>query len=219
MELWIATTNKGKVREFNLLLQSFTLRFLKEVPAYQAPEETGSSFQENARIKARSFKYFLDQQRYLLANKKYLVIGEDSGLNVPALAMRPGIYSARYSGKGATDESNVRKLMQEMSRLPKVKRGAYLTSHIVAISWRGKEFSCEGVLEGHIVDTYNETNSTMSKQESNTWPENWPRFGYDPVFIPAGKKKSFFELGLQFKNSCSHRYLAVQKLKQLLKNQ
>ena len=115
------------------------------------------------------------------------MVGEDSGLSVLALGGKPGIYSARYSGKNATDTANNHLLMQELKG--RGNRQAFFTSSIVAISPLDKEFHCEGVINGRIVETYEEEGN------SHSWPADWPRFGYDPVFIPEGEKRSFFELG------------------------
>ncbi len=217
MVLWIATGNKGKVREFQLLLQSFGLRFLSDVPGYLSPQETGASYEENARIKARSLKHFLEHQNPSVLSVCW-ILGEDSGLTVPAIGNAPGIYSARYNGPSASDSDNIRRLMCELQDVPKSRREAYFTSHIIAISPDGEEFSCEGIVNGRIADTYEEEGSKESKHSSfHHWPEDWPRFGYDPVFIPKGEPLNFFELGLAYKNQCSHRFLAVQKLKPILK--
>ena len=211
MVLWIATGNKGKVREFQSLLPSFALRFLSDIEKYSPPKETGTSYEKNARIKAQSLKYFFERQKPSVLNMSCWILGEDSGLTVPAIGNMPGIYSARYSGPSASDSDNIRRLMRELKDVPELQREAYFTSHIVAISPDGEEFSCEGVVHGRIANSYEE------EESGHHWPGDWPRFGYDPIFIPKGETRNFFELGLSYKNQCSHRALAVQKLKPILK--
>ena len=213
--LWIATGNKGKVREFRLLLQLFTLRFLSDVPGYLSPQETGVSYKENARIKALGLKNFLENQNPALLDSMCWVLGEDSGLTVPAIGNMPGIYSARYSGPSASDSDNIRRLMYELKDVHESQRQAYFTSYIIAISPDGEEFSCEGVINGRIANSYEEEESKHFS--GHHWPGDWPRFGYDPVFIPKGEQLNFFQLGMTYKNQCSHRFLAVQKLKLILK--
>ncbi len=209
MLIWIATSNEGKVREFQLLLNFLTLRFMKEIPTYPSPLETGSSFKENAYIKAHTFKSYL-KNKNMLSGKTW-VLAEDSGLEVKALNNKPGIYSARFAGTQATDEDNNQHLIQKMQGL--TNRQARFVCCIVCFSPKGEEFVFEGSVEGSIVSTeyYHKTTKEHAK-----WPKNWPRFGYDPVFIPRGQTQSFYELGPDYKNQHSHRYYAVQKLKTLI---
>ena len=192
MTLWIATGNKGKVEEFKLLLKNYKLYFLKNIPHYQEPEETGSSFAENASIKAQSLKKHKPSK---------WVLGEDSGLEVPALNKAPGIYSARYAGPKATDKENLDLLLKNMKYLKEEKRSAAFISHIVALSPEGKSYSVQGKVEGHI--TYE--------------PIGTEGFGYDPIFIPKRETKSFAQLGVEYKNTHSHRAKAVQMLLQQIK--
>ena len=192
MTVWIATGNKGKAAEFLLLLKKYRLYFPKDLPGYQQPEETGSTFEENARIKARAL--------FTQLKKKEWVLGEDSGLAVPALGKAPGIYSARYAGPKATDKDNRDLLLRNMESLLEEKRSACFLSHIVGISPDGKEYSVQGIVKGSI------SHKPMGEEG----------FGYDPVFIPNGEKKSFAQLGVDYKNRFSHRFYAIQKIKKLL---
>ncbi len=185
MTIWIATGNKGKAAEFNLLLKGHQLYFLKDIPGYQAPEETGSSFEENARIKAQALKKQKPQE---------WVLGEDSGLAVPALGNAPGIYSARYAGPDAKEEKNLILLLENMKSFEDEERVAFFISHIVVFSPLGEEYSVQGKTEGSIACK----------------PKGDKGFGYDPVFIPRGETKSFAQLGVKYKNQFSHRFRAVQ---------
>ena len=187
MTIWIATGNDGKADEFTLLLKGYQLFFLRDIPGYQVPEETGSSFEENARIKAQALR----KQK-----PKDWVLGEDSGLEVPALYNAPGIYSARYAGSHATDERNLNLLLENMKAFIDEERSASFVSHIVAFSPKGKEYSVQGRVKGYIAHK----------------PIGDKGFGYDPVFIPKGESESLAQLGVEYKNQASHRFHAVQAL-------
>ncbi len=210
INLWIATSNTSKVKEFKLLMKgnnfskyfsshiknpdikflkkisatNFQLYALKDIQNYKVPKETGSSFKENARIKAFALKNL---------KPKEWILGEDSGLEVPALDNFPGIYSARYAGTKATDEDNLHLLLKNMKHLSDRSRTAFFVSHIVALSPNGKEYSAEGLVKGSISFT----------------PTGKAGFGYDPIFIPKGETKSFAELGMKYKNRFSHRFKAL----------
>ena len=188
MTLWIATGNKGKAEEFTLLLKGYQLYFLKDIPEYRGPEETGSSFEENARIKAQALGKL---------KPKEWVLGEDSGLEVSALNNAPGIYSARYAGPEATDTDNLNLLLQNMKSFANNKRSACFVSHIVALSPKGNEYSVQGRVEGYIAHN----------------PMGEKGFGYDPIFVPKREILSFAQLGIEYKNHSSHRFHAIQKIK------
>ena len=132
---------------------------------------------------------------------KEWVLGEDSGLEVPALNNAPGIYSARYAGPQATDRDNLNLLLQNMKSFTDEKRSAAFISHIIALSPEGKEYSVQSKVEGHITHK----------------PIGTDGFGYDPVFIPKEKSKSFAQLGVEYKNNHSHRSKAVQMFLQQFK--
>lgn len=170
------------------------MHFLKDIPNYTNTKETGSSFVENARLKAQDLKKH---------KPKYWVLGEDSGLEVPALNKAPGIYSARYAGSKATDLNNMNLLLKNMEPFTQKKqREAYFISHIVALSPTGHEFCAKGIIHGHI--SYKATG------------ENG--FGYDPIFVPKGETLSFAELGVEYKNKSSHRFYAIKNIMPYLKN-
>ena len=127
-----------------------------------------------------------------------LVAADDSGLEVDALDGAPGIYSARYSGRDATDEQNVDKLLSELARrnVPASKRTARFRC-VIALARSGELLNTfEGIVEGVIIDR----------------PRGERGFGYDPVFVPKGFDRTFAELPAETKNEISHRAQAVRKL-------
>lgn len=189
MELILATHNLHKVREFRDMLRTLPqldLISLVQFPDYQLPEETGKSFKENAELKA------------LHAAKKLnrWVLADDSGLVVPSLEGRPGIYSARYAGEDATDAENRKKLLDEMSRLQDVQRSAYFECTLSIASPKGIEKTVSAKVEGIITPT----------EKGNSG------FGYDALFLKHDYDKTFAELDEHTKNRISHRRKAVDKL-------
>ena len=219
---WVATGNSGKAREFARLLRPGLCYFLSDLKEYKAPEETGSSFEENARLKAYALKQYLqktiwpakdqnpvlqpalrafDQPTPIKDQNPVLqpplgVLGEDSGLEVLALDGAPGIYSARYAGEQATDQDNLELLLKNMQGLPQSRRQACFVSHIVCLTPEGKEYSVEGRLPGRIA---------LASQGHEG-------FGYDPIFVPEGAEGTMAQLGMAYKNRFSHRAKAVHRL-------
>lgn len=188
-ELVIASTNMHKIREFRSMLKSVSnidILSLSDFPNYVPPEETGSTFEENAILKATHAAKSL--RRYVLA--------DDSGLTVPALNGSPGIYSARYAGNQASDFENRKKLLAEMAHLMDEDRNAYYECCIALASPEGVKKTVKGTCEGII--------SPHDKGGSG--------FGYDPIFIKHGYNKSFAELGDLVKNKVSHRRKALDKI-------
>lgn len=191
-EIWIATSNKGKLTEFKTLLPGFDIHSQTELPVYASPDETGKTFEENARIKARSLRAM---------KPGVWVLGEDSGLEVAGLNNMPGVYSARYAGDRASDAENVAKVLKMMSIRSANNRAAKFRSVIVAYSPDGQEYVVSGEMPGKI--------ATAARGTSG--------FGYDPIFIPEGEDKTLAELGLTAKNKVSHRAEAIRKLSEILK--
>ena len=185
--LVIATKNSGKQREFSFLLadvydEIVSLADFDDIPVI---EETGSSFRENALIKAEAVSGFLGMD----------VLGDDSGLVVEALGGSPGIYSARYAGEGASDDENNEKLLCRMAG--EENRNAKFVCCIALVLASGgvREFF-EGECSGQIL---------REKRGENG-------FGYDPVFYVPQYGKSMAELDPEIKNRISHRALASGKL-------
>ena len=180
----LASMNKGKLRELRALFPEWEIAPL--VTNY--PDETGATFYENARAKARFAHGFAPEVS---------VVGEDSGLEVDALDGRPGIRSARFAGPDATDEGNVERLVGELEGVPDDERAARYVSELVLVSPQGDELRGRGTLEGRITRD----------------PRGSEGFGYDPVFIPAGYEQTVAELGNAWKRENSHRAQAAKALR------
>jgi XTP/dITP diphosphohydrolase len=188
--LVLATTNVHKVREYRLLFketQGFDLLSLRDFPHYVPPEETGSSFEENAEIKA--IHAAKELKRWALA--------DDSGLSVPSLKGAPGIFSARYAGKDATDLDNRKKLLEQMRHLEGEDRVAFFECVITLASPQGTHKSARGTCEGYLLKT----------------ERGGGGFGYDPLFVKHEYNKTFAELDEELKNRISHRRKAFEKLR------
>lgn len=190
--LWISTTNQGKLNEFrNILGGSVEIHSVSELGFYAAPPETGKTFEENARIKARSLK----------ALKPGLwVVADDSGLEVEGLGGMPGVFSARYAGDKASDAENVAKVLKMVQIRCAGNRAAQFICVLVAYDPSGAEHVLRGIVRGQI--------STSARGKTG--------FGYDPVFIPEGSDKTYAELGPAAKNQSSHRAKALRDLAKLL---
>lgn len=184
----VATFNRHKAAELEALLRlpGVTLSLLADWPEATAPEETGTTLLENARIKARA----------AAALTGLPAIADDTGLEVDALGGAPGVHAARYAGPAARYEDNVAKLLRELAGVPAARRTARFRTVCVAAWPDGREVQAEGVLEGVIVEAPRGTNG----------------FGYDPVFVPAGDTRTFAELTDAEKNAMSHRARAVRAL-------
>ncbi len=196
MELWIASSNTGKIKEFQTLLltlPSVQIHTQNEISGFSSPEENGDSFIANARIKARAL--------HAIKNKCW-VIADDSGLEVTGLGGLPGIHSARYAGAKARDSENVAKLLKMMQIRNVSDRSAQFRAVIVAYSPSGEEFQYEGIMKGQI----------------SAKVAGIHGFGYDPVFIPEGQTQTLAELGPGYKNQHSHRALAFKNFLENLKS-
>lgn len=187
MEVWVATTNKGKLDEIRNILSEapIELHSLNELPSYSVPPETGKTFAENARIKAKALR--------AVKNEAW-VLADDSGLEVAGLNNLPGVHSARYAGDNASDAENTAKLLKMMSLRSAQKREAKFKCALAVINPNGEEFLFEGILKGKI---------GLQQQGTNG-------FGYDSVFIPEGHEKTLAQMTPGEKNQISHRYQALK---------
>jgi XTP/dITP diphosphohydrolase len=189
IELVVATRNRDKTREIQHILgPEFMVRDLGAHPDVPEIRESGTSFEENAKLKA------VAGSRQLPA----LVIGDDSGMEVEALGGAPGIYSARYAGANATDRDKIDKLLRELERVRATdnRRRARFRC-VVALARDGDLLETfEGIVEGRIAD--------KARGDSG--------FGYDPIFIPVGFEQTFGELATELKNTISHRAKAIRAL-------
>src|ERR1043166_6002224 len=192
MQLIVATRNAHKTREIQRILGSgFTATDLSAHPEIPEIRETGKSFGENAILKA------IGASRHLPG----LIIADDSGLEVDALAGAPGIFSARYAGENATDKQNIDKLLVELARTgaEKTKRSARFRC-VIALARRGELLGTfEGIVEGKIGESARGLNG----------------FGYDPIFVPRGFEATFAELSAEVKNTISHRAKAIHGLSEI----
>lgn len=195
MKLVIATHNIHKIRECRAILKtnkSLDLLSLHDFPQYHLPEETGSSFEENATLKAV----------HAAKNLNSWVIADDSGLVVPALKGIPGIYSARFAGDHATDAENRHKLLNAMRGIPEAERNAYYECAIAVASPDGLIKCVKATCEGTIA----------TEEKGNRG------FGYDAVFTKYEYGKTFAELEEDVKNRISHRRKALDKVLLLLES-
>lgn len=188
MEMWIATGNKGKLSEYKQLLRELAdLKIFSQadISSFTPRPEDGKTFEENARIKAKTLK--------AVKNTAW-VLGEDSGLVVEGLGGLPGIHSARYAGPKASDSENVSKLLKMMTLKPMQNRNAKFVCSVVIYTPTGEEWVLTGEMKG-----------TISQK-----PAGLHGFGYDPVFIPEGQTRTLAELGPGYKAQHSHRSQAVK---------
>ncbi len=191
-KLLLATRNSGKLREYSLLFQNapFRLTTLDEEGIDLEVEEKGRTLQENAELKAAG--YAIDD--------RFLVVADDSGLEVDALGGAPGPLSARYAGEGASDRERIMLLLSRLQGVPWEKRLARFRC-VIAIGFTSKIVGlCEGECPGVI--TFE--------------PSGDRGFGYDPIFYLPELGRTMAELSLDKKNRVSHRGGAARKALQVL---
>ena len=191
-EIVLATHNPDKKKEIMIALREIGVNILSldNFPEIGEIEETGSTLLENSLIKARTVSAVTGKP----------AIADDTGLEVDALNGAPGIYSARYAGINVSYEDNIRKLLSEMSSFDMDSRTARFRT-VVSFHSSNEELWTEGVIEGSI------TMNAIGKGG----------FGYDPVFRVRKTGKTFAEMTRQEKNRISHRGVALDKMRQLLK--
>lgn len=195
VKLLVATNNPGKVREYAELLAGLPGPISFTLPAQEGltleVEETGDTFEENARLKAQAFA----------RASGLLTLADDSGLEVDALGGAPGVRSARYAGPGASDVDRYRKLLRALEGVPQGQRSARFHC-VVAVGLPGGElYTAEGLCEGEIGFS----------------PKGDHGFGYDPVFIVEGYQgQTMAELPPHVKNQISHRARALHAIQPVL---
>ncbi len=182
--LVLATRNSGKIREFRRIIEEIApgqieLMGLEEFPDLADVEETGSTFYENALLKAQT----VCQATGIPA------IADDSGLCVDALGGSPGIFSARWSGVHGDDLANIEKVLAQLDDIPEEERTAHFTCVAAFATTDGTYLTDEGVLHGVILRA----------------PRGVQGFGYDPIFLPRGSELSLAELDASTKDAISHR--------------
>lgn len=184
----MASNNKHKLKEFKEILTDYNILTLDDINYYDDIEETGSTFEENALIKAETIHKYLHDK-----GLEYIVVADDSGLCVEALNGEPGIYSARYAGDHGNNEANRNKLQEN---LVGKKRDAYFVCTIVVIYPNGEYKKFEGKTFGKI------TKEELGNKD----------FGYDCIFCSDDLNKTFGEASEEEKNSVSHRGRAIRKM-------
>lgn len=192
-QIVLASSNTGKIKEIQALLTGHTILPQSQFNIADA-EETGSTFVENAIIKARN----------AALHSGLPAIADDSGLAVDALNGAPGVLSARYAGVGASDQQNLQKLLDSLEGVPDQQRSARFICVLVFLQQADDPFPliAQGVWEGRILHD----------------PVGENGFGYDPVFWVPDYQCSSAQLSAAVKNSLSHRGQALKKLTQLIKD-
>jgi XTP/dITP diphosphohydrolase len=191
-KLLLATSNPGKIREYRFLLNGlgYQITTLAEKGIVKTIIESGSSYEQNARLKA------LDYAKL----SRLTALADDSGLEVDALNGEPGIKSARFAGEFATDEDQVNLLLAKLNNVPWEKRTAGFKCVIAIASPGGRVELCYGECRGMIAFEAAGENG----------------FGYDPIFFFPEMGKTMAELPFEIKNQISHRARASQKARQVL---
>jgi XTP/dITP diphosphohydrolase len=200
LEVLIATSNRGKVREIQEALgtSQVKLRYLEDFPHISPVEETGETYRENAILKALNYS----KQTGVCA------LADDSGLEVDALGGMPGVRSARFGGHGALDQDRIKKLLVALSQYPDRKRTARFICCMALANWKRGELAAdarvlsvaEGKCEGLI---------THESRGANG-------FGFDPVFKPSGYDATFAEMSPDVKRLISHRAQALASIRDFL---
>lgn len=195
MEIVLASRNLHKIREFRDMLSpilGLDIDSLLSYPDYAPPHESGSTFEENAQIKALHAAKMLNK----------IVLADDSGLVVPVLGGAPGVISRRYAGGDATDRDNRLKLLRELEGKTGVERQAYFECCLIVAGPEGVLKTAKGHVEGFITEEEKGRNG----------------FGYDSLFMKHDYDKTFAELSDDVKNRISHRRKAIDMLFAFLEN-
>ncbi|MFH0779213.1 MAG: RdgB/HAM1 family non-canonical purine NTP pyrophosphatase [Candidatus Eisenbacteria bacterium] len=193
LRLVFSSGNPDKFKEVSQILSAAWLEVvpLSNFPGAPIPQEGTDSVKENALIKARVARKFTGLPS----------IGDDTGLEVEMLDGKPGVFSSRYAGADASYEDNVKKLLEALQSFPKEQRTARFTCIVALALPDGREKLFRGYCRGHIA----------------LEPNGEGGFGYDPVFVPEGRKSTFAQLSPQMKNKMSHRGRAIRSLKRYLR--
>lgn len=203
MILYLATTNKHKTREIAHRLKPLNIEVhdVGKLGGYQAPEENGKTFLDNARLKALALREFL-LKTHDVKYEGIAILADDSGLVCDDLKGAPGIYSARFAGENATDAQNNAKLVSEMNTITHATRRARYVCALFLILPDGRHYDIVEICEGLIV----------------LKPKGKEGFGYDPHFYLESHQKTMAELSLDVKNQISHRGKALKRLERVLQN-
>ena len=188
-KILIGTHNKGKFKEIAYLISKKYKKVSPESLKIKSPKETGKSFISNAKLKVKFFSKFVN----------YPVISDDSGLCIKALKNYPGIYSARLAKKQGSFFKAMKLILKKMKNIK--NRKAFFVCCLSYKNYQGKIISVQGNLKGEI------STKILGKKG----------FGYDPIFIPEGKKITFGQMSKAKKIKIDHRFLAFKKLSKKIK--
>ena len=193
-KLLIGTNNKGKLKEIRDLLPKNITTLSTAEFKLKSPRENGKSFKENSLIKSK----------YFSKKTNLICLADDSGLEIDLLDKNPGIYSARWGGRRGDFNKAIKRVYRELNKKAKNWQHKKIRARFVcalSISYLDKKIACvQSKIEGSI--------STQSKGTNG--------FGYDPIFVPKGKKKTFGEMQPAKKYKIDHRYLAFKKIRKFL---
>lgn len=192
--LLLATTNEHKLGEFRTIFRDlpFTLLSLRDVQIDMDVEETGTTFAENALLKAHAYAQAANM----------LALADDSGLEIDALGGAPGIYSARFAGRETSYEERFRLIYARLRDVPREQRTARFRCAIALVDPAGYERVVEGTVEGVIADE----------------PRGENGFGYDPIFLVPEFGRTTAEMAPEEKHRISHRGRAAEAARRLLEN-
>lgn len=186
-KLIIATANKHKLSEIEAILKDSVKEILPMPFGVSQIEENGETFMQNSLIKARA----------VYNETKIPSLADDSGLCINALNGKPGLYSARYGGENLSYEKKMRMILEELK--DKEDKTAYFITSAVCVLNEKYYIALEGRVYGKIIDN----------------PRGFEGFGYDPIFMPNGFNITYAEMPVDKKNSISHRFIAISKMKEV----
>ena len=193
-KILIGTNNKGKLKEIRSLLPKNIKTLSTLSYKLKSPIENGKTFKENSLIKSK----------YFSRKTNLICLADDSGLEIDILNKKPGIYSARWGGKNSDFNKAIKKVYNELGKKDtnwKIKKIKARFVCALSICYLNKKIACvEGKIEGYI----------------SSKPKGKNGFGYDPIFIPKNKKKTFGEMNFVQKCKIDHRYIAFKKIKKFL---
>jgi XTP/dITP diphosphohydrolase len=193
-KLLIGTNNKGKYKEITDLLPKYIKTYSTSEFKLKSPKEDGLTFRENSIIKAK----------YFSKRTKLICLADDSGLEIDILDKSPGIYSARWGGKKADFKRAINRVYRELSKKDK--------------NWKYKKVKARFICALSICYLDKKIASALGKVEGyiSSEPKGKNGFGYDPIFVPKNKKKTFGEMSSFQKYKIDHRFIAFQKIKKFL---
>ena len=193
-KLLIGTNNKGKYKEIKDLLPKYIKTFSTKEFKLKSPKEDGLTFEENSIIKSK----------YFSKKTKLICLSDDSGLEVDILNKAPGIYSARWGGKNGDFKKAIDRVYRNLFKIDK--------------NWQSKKVRARFICALSIHNFDKKIASVLGKVEGyiSNEPKGNNGFGYDPIFIPRNKKKTFGEMKPSAKYKVDHRYVAFKKIKKFL---